>query len=61
MNKYHGSQMANEAYCVKCKSKKEMKDVSLIVNGNRAREVGLCTTCNTKMSKFVKAPAKASK
>lgn len=37
-------------YCVKCKSKKEMKDVKEVVmkNGRRANK-GICVSCGTNM------------
>lgn len=47
-----------KAYCVKCKSTKEMENVRKIVDGKRARLAGVCTTCGTKMSKFVKQDTK---
>jgi len=47
-----------QAYCVKCKATKSMKDVKKIVDGKRARMAGVCTTCGTKMSKFVKQDTK---
>lgn len=50
-----------EAYCVKCKAKREMKDPHNEViknkNGKNPRNVlkGICNKCDTKMVKFVKA------
>ena len=43
-----------EGYCVKCKSKREMKDTSEVVmkNGRRAIK-GKCTACNTGMYKIL--------
>ena len=45
-----------EAYCVKCKAKKEMKDAEEIVmkNGKPATK-GICPTCGTKMFRIGKA------
>ncbi|NLN79070.1 MAG: hypothetical protein GX141_09145 [Armatimonadetes bacterium] len=45
-----------EAYCVKCKAKKEMKDAEEIVmkNGKPATK-GVCPTCGTKMFRIGKA------
>jgi len=45
-----------EAYCVKCKSKKEMKDAKAVTmkNGKPATQ-GVCPTCGTKMFKIGKA------
>jgi NAD-dependent SIR2 family protein deacetylase len=39
-----------EAYCVKCKQKREMKDVKEVSmkNGKKAR-TGTCPECGTKM------------
>jgi len=39
-----------EGYCVKCKSKKEMKDVKEVVmkNGRKANK-GICVSCGTNM------------
>jgi hypothetical protein len=42
-----------EAYCVKCKAKKEMKDAKQVTmkNGRKATS-GSCPTCGTKMFKI---------
>jgi NAD-dependent SIR2 family protein deacetylase len=42
-----------EAYCVKCKAKKEMKDPKEITmkNGKPAQQ-GTCPDCGTKMTKI---------
>jgi uncharacterized protein DUF5679 len=42
-----------EAYCVKCKQKREMKDERQVTmkNGKRAM-TGFCSVCNTKMFKI---------
>lgn len=39
-----------EAYCVKCKAKREMKDAKEVTmkNGKKAM-TGLCSVCGTKM------------
>ena len=39
-----------QAYCVKCKAKKEMKDAKAVTlkNGKPATS-GVCPTCGTKM------------
>ncbi len=44
-----------EAYCVKCKEKKPMKDAQAITmkNGKPATQ-GTCSTCGTKMFKIGK-------
>jgi NAD-dependent SIR2 family protein deacetylase len=43
-----------QAYCVKCKAKREMKDAKEVVmkNGRRAMQ-GVCETCGTKMFKIL--------
>ena len=42
--------MATEAYCVKCKAKRTMKDEKKVTmkNGKPATQ-GICTVCGTKM------------
>ena len=49
-----GEQM--QAYCVKCRAKKEMKDAKAITmkNGKPATQ-GVCPTCGTKMFRIGKA------
>ena len=45
-----------EAYCVKCRAKKEMKGAKAIVMKNkRPATSGICPTCGTKMFKIGKA------
>ncbi len=46
-----------EAYCVKCKAKKEMKDPKAITmkNGKPAAQ-GTCHNCGTKMFRIGKGP-----
>ena len=48
------SLMAEVGYCVKCKSKKEMKDTQNVTmkNGRKAMK-GKCTTCGTGMYKIM--------
>ncbi len=42
-----------EAYCVKCKSKREMKDAQEVKLKNGKPAVsGTCSTCGTKMFKI---------
>jgi len=43
-----------EGYCVKCKSKKEMKDTkeTILKNGRKAMK-GKCTSCGTNMFKIL--------
>jgi hypothetical protein len=47
--------MSMEAYCVKCKSKRLMKDEKKVTmkNGKPATQ-GICTTCGTKMFRIGK-------
>lgn len=51
-----GERMATEAYCVKCRAKKVMKDEKAITmkNGKPAVE-GVCPDCGTKMFKIGKS------
>lgn len=47
-----------EAYCVKCKKKKEIKNVKKITikgkGGTERRAItGVCSDCRTKMFKFL--------
>ncbi|MFH1643088.1 MAG: DUF5679 domain-containing protein [Patescibacteria group bacterium] len=49
-----------EGYCVKCKAKREMKDVEEVeMNGRggtkRRAAKGTCPTCSTKMFKILGA------
>ena len=45
-----------QAYCVKCRAKKEMKDAKAITmkNGKPATQ-GICPTCGTKMFRIGKS------
>jgi len=45
-----------QAYCVKCRAKREMKDAKSITmkNGKPATQ-GVCPTCGTKMFRIGKA------
>lgn len=50
--------MASEAYCVKCKAKREMKDekkVEMKGKGGKTRPAatGTCPVCGTKMFKIL--------
>jgi len=49
INNYNGGKLM-QAYCVKCKAKKEMKNAKAITmkNGKPANQ-GTCPTCGTKM------------
>ena len=42
------------AYCVKCRSKREMKDAKTVVTKNNRKALkGKCVTCGTNMIKFI--------
>lgn len=44
-----------EGYCVKCKSKRNMKDVKIVTNKKGTRMAkGTCSKCDCKMTVFVK-------
>jgi hypothetical protein len=45
-----------EGYCVKCRSKKEMKNAKAVTMKNKKPATqGTCPTCGTKMFKIGKA------
>lgn len=47
-----------EAYCVKCREKRDMQDAKevTLANGRRAMQ-GACSTCGTKLTRILKAEA----
>ena len=47
-----------QAYCMKCRAKREMRDAKAITmkNGKPATQ-GVCPTCGTKMSRIGKSQA----
>ncbi|MDP2641102.1 MAG: DUF5679 domain-containing protein [Candidatus Yanofskybacteria bacterium] len=50
--------MATEAYCVRCKTKREManeKEVEIDAKGGKKRRAmqGACPVCQTKMMRFL--------
>ncbi len=49
-----GMDMATEAYCVKCREKREMKDEQEVTmkNGRNAVQ-GICSVCGTKLFRMV--------
>ena len=51
-----GDCMATEAYCVKCRTKRTMKDEKAVTmkNGKPATQ-GICPECGTKMFKIGKS------
>ena len=46
--------MATEAYCVKCREKREMKDAQQVTmkNGRTAMQ-GVCPVCGTKLNRIL--------
>ena len=45
-----------QAYCVKCRSKKEMTDAkSITMKNGRPATQGVCPTCRTKMFRIGKS------
>jgi len=53
--------MATEAYCTKCRTKRETNDAKAVTlaNGRHALQ-GACSVCSTKLLRFVAGPAKAA-
>jgi hypothetical protein len=46
--------MAEIAYCVKCREKREMKDPQVVeMKGGRKAMSGTCVVCGTKMFKIL--------
>jgi len=51
--------MEDIGYCVKCKTKRTMKDVvEETTPNNRRMRRGTCEVCGTKMTKFVSSKEK---
>jgi RNase P subunit RPR2 len=51
-----------EAYCVRCKAKKEMKDpVETKMKNGKPAVTGTCVTCGTKMFKIGASTSTESK
>ena len=50
----NASTMAVEAYCVKCREKREMKDAKEVTmkNGRNAMQ-GVCPVCGTKLNRIL--------
>jgi hypothetical protein len=47
-----------QAYCMKCKEQREMKDpVEVTMKNGKPANQGTCATCGTKMFKIGKAEA----
>lgn len=54
--------MATQAYCVKCKTKRDMKNEKQVTMKNgRGAISGICTVCDTKMFKIGGGGGKPSK
>jgi Domain of unknown function (DUF5679) len=54
--------LTTQAYCVKCRSKRDMKDEKLITMKNGQRAIsGICTVCGTKMFKIGAGGKKVAK
>lgn len=53
--------MATEAYCTKCRTKREINDAKevTLANGRHALQ-GVCAVCGTKLLRFVAGAAKAA-
>ncbi len=48
-----------QAYCMKCRAKKEMKDAkSITMKNGKAATQGVCPSCGTKMFRIGKAQYK---
>jgi hypothetical protein len=44
------------AYCVKCKTKRDMKDAKVVTNEKGRRMAkGVCGVCGTKLTLFLKS------
>jgi hypothetical protein len=52
------SKFMEEGYCVKCREKREIKDIERVEmeNGRKALK-GVCPVCGTKITRFVKDDA----
>jgi hypothetical protein len=51
-----------EAYCVKCKAKREMKNAKTVTTKNgRSMAKGTCPVCGTTMNKFLAKAAGGEK
>lgn len=50
----NAQEMAQEAYCVKCKTRREIKDAheETLDNGRRALR-GVCSVCGTRVMRFL--------
>jgi hypothetical protein len=44
-----------EAYCVKCRTKRQMRNEREESKGGRRMAKGVCPVCGTKMTRFLKS------
>ncbi len=53
--------MATDAYCTKCRTKRETNDAKAVTltNGRHALQ-GICAVCGTKLLRFIAGPARAA-
>ena len=42
-----------EGYCLKCKYKRQMKNIKEVKKNGRKFAIGVCSKCGTKMSKIL--------
>jgi len=53
LRRHEETNVAAEAYCVKCKTKREIKDaVQITMKNGRPATEGKCPVCGTKMFKI---------
>jgi len=53
--------LAIDAYCTKCRTKREIQDAKEVTTANgRSALQGACPACGTKLTRFVAGPAKAA-
>ena len=49
-----GKQKMTTGYCVKCRSKREMKSINEVINKRGMKMAkGICPTCGTKMCRIL--------
>ena len=55
ISKGRSSNIAMDMYCVKCRVKREVKDLTAVtMKTGRSAATGNCTTCGTKVFRIVK-------
>ncbi len=53
--------MATDAYCTKCRTKRESNDAKAVTLTNSRHALqGICAVCSTKLLRLVAGPAKAA-